>query len=172
VGGVLLNCVLESKHKRNKMKRHLTISILTVCLSLPGLANEYGSSRQVYLPRLADLMIETQLRHFKLWYAGHEKNWALADFELEQIIESFDNAARTFPTIPLASSYMMLEPASELDSAIKEKDSEKFVKAFDKLTAACNGCHEAASLGFIVIRAPTMSTVETSLFSGEVFSPR
>jgi hypothetical protein len=154
------------------MKCHLAISILTLCLSLPGKADEYESSREVYSPRLADLMIEAQLRYFKLWYAGRENNWELADFEVEQIRESFDHAARIFPTIPLASKYMIIQPASELDNAIEAKDSAKFAKAFDKLTAACNGCHEAARLGFIVIREPRMSPVETSPFTDEIFSPR
>jgi hypothetical protein len=167
---VPLDCAL--KHGEEKMQRHLTISILTICLSLPALADEYESSRELYSPRLADLMIETQLRHFKLWYAGRERNWALADFELGQIRESFENAARIFSTIPLASKHMIIQPASELDSAIEAKDSTKFAKAFDKLTAACNGCHEAASLGFIVIREPKMSPAETSPFGDEVFSPR
>jgi hypothetical protein len=156
------------------MKSHMTISMLTICLSLPAFADEYepDRSRGVYLPRLADIMIETQLRHFKLWYAGREKNWALADFELGQIKDSFENASQIFTTIPLASKYMIIQPANELDSAIEAKDSTKFAKAFDRLTAACNGCHEAASLGFIVIREPRTSPVETSPFSDEIFAPR
>jgi hypothetical protein len=52
------------------------------------------------------------------------------------------------------------------------KDSAKFAKAFGRLAAACNGCHEAAGLGFILIREPRMSPIETSPFSDEVFSPR
>jgi hypothetical protein len=154
------------------MKCHLMIGILTISLSFPGLADEYGSSREVYSPRLADLMIEAQLRYFKLWYAGRDNNWALADFEVEQIRESFDNASRIFPTIPLASKHMIIQPANELDSAIEAKDSTKFARAFDKLTAACNGCHEAASLGFIVVREPRTSPVETLPFTDEIFSPR
>jgi hypothetical protein len=156
------------------MKRRLTIGILTMCLSLPAFAQEYESERlhELYSPRLADLMIEVQLRHFKLWYAGREKNWALADFELGRIRESFDNGTRIFPTIPLASKHMIVEPANELDRAIEAKDSAKFAKAFDRLTAACNGCHEAARLGFIVISKPRRSPVGTWPFSDEVFSPK
>jgi hypothetical protein len=156
------------------MNRHLTISILTICLTLPAMADEYESEilRDAYSPPLADLMIDNQMRYFKLWYAGRVKNWALAEFELRRIRESFDNANRIFPTIPLASKYMIIGPASELDRAIEAKDGVKFTKAFDRLTAACNGCHEAASLGFIVISKPRRSPVETSPLSYENFSPR
>jgi hypothetical protein len=156
------------------MNRHLMISILTIFLILPAMADEYESEmlRDLYSPRLADLMIDNQLRYIKLWFAGRVKNWVLAEFELGRIRESFDNANRIFQTIPLASKYMIIGPASELDRAIEAKDSGKFAKAFDKLTAACNGCHEAASLGFIVISKPRKSPVETSPLSYGNFLPR
>jgi hypothetical protein len=156
------------------MKRRVMMIILAIGLSLPASADEYAGDRlhQIYSQRLADIMMQIQLRHFKLWFAGRVKNWALADFELGQIRASFNDAMRIFPNIPLASDFMITQPADELDSAIDAKDSAKFAKAFDRLTAACNGCHEAASLGFIVIREPRMSPIETSPFSDEIFSPR
>jgi hypothetical protein len=168
------DCMLKLNHRSKKMKKHLMITILTMGLSLPAWAYEYESerSREIYSPRLADIMIETQLRHFKLWYAGRVKNWALAAFELGQIRASFDNTESILSTIPLASKFMIQQPASELDSAIEAKDSAKFAKAFDRLTAACNSCHEAANLGFIVIREPRVSPTATTPFSDETFSPK
>lgn len=65
---------------------------------------------------------------------------------------------------------MMTPEADELDGAIKAKDAAKFFKAFAKLTAACNSCHEAAGFGFIKIRDPRLSPIETSPFSDESFS--
>ncbi len=64
----------------------------------------------------------------------------------------------------------MKPPADDLDDAIKAKDSAKFVSAFSRLTAACNSCHEAAGVGFIKIRDPRLSPIETSPFSDESFS--
>ncbi len=58
----------------------------------------------------------------------------------------------------------------ELDSAIKAQDSVKFSQAFMKLTSACTSCHEAAGVGFIKIREPRLSPLETSPFSDEIFS--
>ena len=51
----------------------------------------------------------------------------------------------------------MSEPTDELDQAIKAKDIDKFHKAYVKLTAACNACHEATGFGFIKIREPRLS---------------
>jgi len=67
-------------------------------------------------------------------------------------------------------STMMTPVTDELDSAIEAKDSVKFSHAFEELTSACNSCHEAAGVGFIKIREPRLSPLETSPFSYEIFS--
>ena len=36
-------------------------------------------------PEVADIMGQTQLRHFKLWFAGALGNWPLANFEVERM---------------------------------------------------------------------------------------
>ena len=123
------------------------------------------------VPSLGDLMGATQLRHLKLSYAGTLKNWELAKFEVEEIRKSFDATAKLFPTIrdvPLAKLVAELsEPTlKEIDEAIIAKDSAAFSKSFEKLTQACNSCHQAAHVGFIVMRVPTASP-----FSNQSFAP-
>jgi mono/diheme cytochrome c family protein len=122
-------------------------------------------------PDLGDLMGATQLRHLKLSYAGTLKNWELAKFEVREIRKSFDAAAKRFPTfqdVPLAKLVAEVsEPALKaIDQAITAKDSTAFPKSFGKLTEACNSCHQAARVGFIVIRSPTASP-----FSNQSFEP-
>jgi cytochrome c553 len=65
---------------------------------------------------------------------------------------------------------MMSPAADELESAINAKDGVKFSKAYSKLTTACNNCHEATGFGFIKLRVPKLSPLETSPFSDESFS--
>ena len=67
-------------------------------------------------------------------------------------------------------STMMMPPTDDLADAIKAKDGKKFATAFTKLTAACNTCHEATGFGFIKMRDPRLSPLETSPFSDESFS--
>jgi len=122
--------------------------------------------QQTYVPRLGDIMEATQLRHFKLWYAGSERNWALAGYELEQIKDSFQDAMVLYPGLAKADMTIMAKPAAAVDAAIKAKDRDKFVRAFDEMTAACNACHRSQGYGFIVIKVPTSSP-----FSDEVFTP-
>lgn len=128
-----------------------------------------GSTSAPYLPVLADIMSGTQLRHLKLAYSGKVKNWRLADYELGQIQQSFADAARLYPVfknIPLAE-FIKSEsepPLADLRKAIDAKNLDDFATAFGKLTDACNRCHRAAGVGFIVIRVPTSSPFSNQLF--------
>jgi hypothetical protein len=120
-----------------------------------------------YVPTLGDIMGATQLRHFKLSYAGKLGNWELASYELGQIEDSLTNAARLYQNIPIEKISMIDEPLVALSSAIKAKSGARFASAFTSLTAACNSCHEAAHVGFITIQVPTASP-----FSNQSFMPK
>ncbi len=44
-----------------------------------------------YKPGLGDLMSGIQVHHAKLWFAGQNENWKLAEFELHEIDEGVDD---------------------------------------------------------------------------------
>ncbi len=140
---------------------------LVASLTLSGFAEERAVAAEAYVPRLGDFMGATQLRHFKLWYAGKEKNWPLAGYELDQIKDNFQDAMTYFPGLPAADMSTMAKPAAQIDAAIKAKDSAKFARAFGAMTSACNSCHQSQGYGFIRIKVPTSSP-----FSDEIFAPK
>ena len=122
-------------------------------------------------PALADIMSTTQLRHFKLAYSGKVGNWSLAGYELGLIQQSFDAAARLYPMFKSVPQAELIKqesepPLADLRRAIDSKNRDDFVQAFARLTQACNRCHQAAGVGFIVIRIPTSSP-----FSNQLFAP-
>ena len=135
------------------MKPFAALAVLIMGSSLPAQAQEQKpeGAQEHYVPRLNTLMMVTQLGHFKLWYAGAVQNWALANYELTQIRANIVDARKLHPDNSKSDMSTMTPPTDELDDAIKAKDSAKFVKAFSKLTAACNSCHEATGVGFIKI---------------------
>ena len=153
--------------------RHIAI-IAAACAaaSLAALADEQkpAPGQPAYTPRLNSIMMLTQLGHFKLWYAGAVQNWPLANYELEQIRASIDLAKALYPNSDKSNMDTMKPAADELDKAIQAKNSAKFASAFGRLTAACNACHEDTGLGFIKIREPRLSPIETSPFSDESFT--
>jgi hypothetical protein len=98
------------------------------------------------------------------------ENWPLANYELAQIRTGIDRAKRLYPNNVQSNMTMMTPETDEVENAIKARDRVKFSKAYSKLTAACNTCHEATGFGFIKMRDPTLSPIETSPFSDESFS--
>jgi hypothetical protein len=123
-----------------------------------------------YVPGLGEIMGATQMRHAKLWLAGQAGNWELANYELGEIREGLDDAARfdpVFKGIPVATLLMKYidQPLEDVGIAIESRDSTKFRESFDKLTNACNECHREAGHGFIVIQRPTMQPFSNQDFS-------
>lgn len=146
--------------------------LVTVCLVLgacgpkanPTPRADHNVAQETYKPGMGDLMSSLQLRHAKLWYAGHAHNWPLAKFELHEMDETFERILRWHPEeddIPLAP---MLEAhmkgaLAALDESTAQEDSAAFEAAFDRFTSGCNACHQSMNHGFIVIQRPSSPPV-------------
>jgi hypothetical protein len=126
-----------------------------------------------YRPGLGDLMTTTvQPRHIKLAFAGREKNWAYAAYELHELEEAFDRLSIQWPQwqrvriVELVET-MVRDPLYELGLAIKDKSDTKYAAAYGKLTEACNACHQAARRAFVVIQEPKDNTYPDQDFSAK-----
>ena len=127
---------------------------------------------EVYVPGLGEFMGAIQLRHAKLWFAGVERNWPLAAYELGEIKEGFEDAAKfqpNFEGLPIAEMIARIttHPIERLQSAIDARDPVRFAEAFDDLSNACSSCHRAAGHEFIVIQRPTVPP-----FTNQRFKPQ
>jgi hypothetical protein len=147
--------------------------VLAVAFSLAAIPTVPAQERAVpvFGSTLADFMGLTQLRHIKLTFAGKAENWDLANYEVGQIRNSFAAAAVLYPLVgdvPFAKLVDEIsEPAlAQIESSIKTKNTARFWPAVEKLTEACNSCHQAAGFGFIRIHAATLSP-----FSDQLFEP-
>ena len=130
-----------------------------------------ANKAQGYVPGLGEIMSLQQMRHAKLWLAGSGGNWALADYELDELREGFEDASKLHPThesVPIAALIANLTPGplDAISKAIKGRSAAGFAKSFDSLTVACNTCHKAANHGFIRITRPNGSA-----FSNQNFKP-
>jgi len=131
-----------------------------------------GEPAQPYTPGLVEFMAHVQNHHVKLWLAGNARNWELADYQADELKELLEDIAKRVPKYRDVPVGQMIEtttmkPLGDIEGAIKARDFAKFSAAFDRLTAACNACHEAANRGFIVIQRPA-----TSPFPNQSFAPR
>ena len=124
-----------------------------------------------FTPGLGEIMTLTQMRHIKLWFAGQGGNWPLAAYELDEINEGLDDAAKFHPThkdaplpIPDLITKIMTAPMKQLEEAVHVQNKEQFSKAFDDLTTACNSCHQATNFGFNVVTRPASNPYANQLF--------
>ena len=125
-----------------------------------------------YEPGLVEFMMLVQNHHAKLWLAGNARNWELADYQVDELKELLEDIAKRIPVYKEVPVGKMIEattmaPIDEVEAAIKARDGKAFASAFDKLTAACNSCHEAANRGFIVVQRPAASG-----FPNQSFAPK
>lgn len=115
------------------------------------------TSNNAYVPSLGEIMQIVQFKHIKLWQAGSALNWHLAAFEVDQIRDTFLRTAMFYEGIPTNYVVAVEEPLSRMKQAARTGDSPSYESGYAKLTEACNACHRAAKVGFIVIRTPTSS---------------
>ena len=149
------------------MKR---IALATVSTIIASTLFARALPAQNYVPGMGGFMAATQMRHTKLWFAGQAGNWALANYELGEIREGFEDAVAYHPVfggIPVSVLLRRFttKPLAKLSAVIRDKDSARFKTAFDQLTHACNSCHRAAAHGYIVIRRPSASPFTDQDFS-------
>lgn len=116
------------------------------------------------IPGLGEIMTLQQLRHIKLWFAGHAGNWALAGYEIGELKEGFEDADKLVGGGTVEK--MVGAPVMEVQKAVDEKNGTAFAAAFDNLSAGCNSCHNALDHAFIVIQRPTMLP-----YSDQSFTP-
>ena len=128
-------------------------------------------AKEQHGPNLIDFMMTIQSHHAKLWYAGSARNWELADYQVDELKEALEDAGKLIPDykgVPVRSMIdnLAMPPIEAIEGAIKAKDRAKFVAGYDKLTAACNSCHQGSKRGFIVIQRPSGTA-----FPNQTFAP-
>jgi len=166
------------------MKRHVMLAVVAAAAVAVGGASQTwpAARKQAAAPArpapaaavsgLGEIMSLQQMRHLKLWFAGSAANWELAAYELDELKEGFDDVLKRFPTkdgVALAPLVKLIEghEIPELEKAIEARDGARFASAFDALTAGCNGCHQSAKHGFIVIQRPADQP-----YSNQSFAPK
>jgi hypothetical protein len=119
-----------------------------------------------YKPGLGEFMTGIQMHHSKLWFAGQNQNWKLADFEIHEMQESIQNI-RKYQTGRKESKLMeVLNPAIDsVNAAIQHKSPSRFKNSFVLLTNTCNNCHKATQFEFNLVKTPISSPFSNQDFS-------
>lgn len=121
-----------------------------------------------YRPGLGEFMSNIQVHHAKLWFAGQNLNWELADFEINEIKESLEDIRKYCTNRPETKAIGMIDLSMDsMSNAIQQKSPALFKNGFVLLTATCNNCHKATSHEFNVIKIPDNPPFSNQIFKVE-----
>jgi hypothetical protein len=118
----------------------------------------------VFNPGVGELMnLIVQPRHTKLWFAGREANWPLAEYEIKELRGALANVAKARPVFrqqPVAERVeaFLGGPFGAVEAAIKAGDVAKFTEAYASVNAGCNACHTALNQAQVVIKSPEQAS--------------
>jgi hypothetical protein len=126
-----------------------------------------------YVMTMGDMMNTLiQPRHAKLGLAGHAENWPLANYAVAEIRQAFAGISKAQPKfhgMPVGElvDAALGPPLTALETAIGQKDPQKFATAYDQLTQGCNACHMELDHPYVVIKVP-----DASAFLNQDFKPK
>lgn len=130
-------------------------------------AHEEGEEHEHH--ELVESMGHIQRYMNKLWFAGKEENWELADFythELEETMEELvqGEIEEDGHNISVLVETMALPSLERLEEVLKAKDSGAFEGEYLGLVNSCNSCHQVTDHGFLKMQQPT-----TPAFTNQVY---
>jgi hypothetical protein len=131
-------------------------------VQIDGLQSALDNS---YKPGFGEFMGGIQMHHAKLWFAGANNNWKLADFQVHKIKGYLEAIQQFAADRPEAKATRMLDPAIDsVSNAIEQRNQQLFKKSFILLTNTCNNCHRATQYEFNVITIPENPPVSNQSF--------
>ncbi|WP_448519745.1 hypothetical protein [Rhodoflexus sp.] len=149
----------------------LAAATLTACQStsnesaslrnqLTDLKTEHATLEKTqYIPHLGWAMVQVQVYHAKLYFAGAAKNWDLAAYYVHELEEALEDVEKYHPEhegVKIAELIraIALPHVEKVEKTVEQKDAVAFSAAFSKLTASCNQCHQATGKAIIRIKTP------------------
>jgi hypothetical protein len=166
--------------KRNMKKYAIIIIVLAwglvSCNQQPNDTNTLSSRidslerklTQSYTPGIGEFMGSIQTHHSKLWFAGQNQNWKLADFEVHEMMEALENIQKYKSDRKESKMMDMLNPSIDsVKNAIKLKNPLLFERGFIILTNSCNSCHKATEFEFNLVKIPEKSPFTNQEFKNK-----
>ena len=115
-------------------------------------------------PDQAHAMHDVDYHFTNLWFAAQQSNWPLAEFYFGETRSHLRWAVRIIPVrkdsagreIKLEEILQAVEnsPLKQLEEAVKAKDREKFVAAYEFMLTSCYSCHKASDKPYLRPRIP------------------
>lgn len=111
-------------------------------------------------------MVEVGYRYTELYWAGRDRNWGYAEYQLGKIETAIANGVERRPA-RAASARMLEGSVSTVRSAIERQGGAAMDEALTTLTATCNACHQAERVPFVTVAPPAVRLSPVQFPAGE-----
>jgi hypothetical protein len=99
-------------------------------------------------------MVETGYRYSELYWAGRDRNWEFAAYQLDKIRYTLELGLERRPKRAASAQVFLAAALPQMKEAIERKDAEFFNQRFTAFTAACNTCHAMEKVAFMQVAPP------------------
>jgi hypothetical protein len=115
------------------------------------------------VPGQAVAMTQVAYNFSNLWFAVQEKNWALAQFYLNETRVRLRWAVRITPARKIGAGELSLQPIldeleqrhlARLREIVDAQTADGFAVAYDEVLDACYGCHVASEKPYLRLTRP------------------
>jgi hypothetical protein len=99
-------------------------------------------------------MVETGHRYIELYWAGKDRNWEFAKYQLEKIKHTIELGIERRPKRGVSAPGFLTVAVPQLAEAIEKKNADLFDERLIALTANCNACHVMEKMPFVQVKPP------------------
>ena len=99
-------------------------------------------------------MMEVGHRFRELYFAGQDRNWDYADYQLEKIEKTIDLATERRPMRAESAQVFLKDDLPDVVRLVKERSPASFDGAMRRLQTSCMKCHVAEKVPFFVVQFP------------------
>lgn len=99
-------------------------------------------------------MVETGYRYQELYWAGKDQNWEYADYQLEKIKKAIEYGLERRPKRKSSAQHFLTVTLTQMNEALKKRDTVVFNKNFEMLTNSCISYHAMEKVPFFTVKTP------------------
>jgi len=121
---------------------------------LSGTSDEKFTTVERHLRGLDQTMAEVGYRFTELYWAGKDRNWAYARYQLDKIELTLKLGVERRPKRAASASPFLAEEIPAMRQAIEREEGTAFQDGITRLRSACMRCHVQENVQWFVVEMP------------------
>jgi len=121
---------------------------------LRGSSDEKFEQLEKQLRGFDKTMVEVGYRFTELYFAGKDRNWEYAEYQVEKIDAAIRLGIERRPKRAGSARYFLEEDLPAFRAGLKARDAKKFDKAFAQMRQSCIRCHARERVPYFSVQIP------------------